>query len=88
MKSSASGRGVAHDFNNLLMAVGNLSPQKRKILAAASHEGACGGARRVAHQRAAARQQELKTASVDLGAPLARDLLERSSARIDRAQDA
>jgi PAS domain S-box-containing protein len=81
--------GVAHDFNNLLMAVlGNLELLRKRVpddartrrLIEGAMQGAERGASLTQRMLAFARQQELKTASVDLGALLAgmRDLLERS----------
>ena len=81
--------GVAHDFNNLLMAVmGNLDLLRRRLpddaraqrLIAGALQGAQRGAALTQRMLAFARQQELKTSSVDLGELLygMRDLLNRS----------
>lgn len=81
--------GVAHDFNNLLMAVmGNLDLLRRRLpndaraqrLIAGALQGAQRGAALTQRMLAFARQQELKTTSVDLGELLygMRDLLNRS----------
>ncbi|HUO93176.1 MAG TPA: response regulator [Rhizomicrobium sp.] len=81
--------GVAHDFNNLLMAVmGNLEllrkrlpddPRFRRLIDGAL-QGAQRGAALTQRMLAFARQQELKTASVDVPSLISgmRDLLERS----------
>jgi PAS domain S-box-containing protein len=81
--------GIAHDFNNLLMAVmGNLEILRKRLPDEASVrrliDGAMQGAKRGASltQRmlAFARQQDLKTISVDLGALVSgmQELLRRS----------
>ena len=81
--------GVAHDFNNLLMAVmGNLDLLKRRLqddqrsqrLIESALQGAKRGATLTQRMLAFARQQDLKTTSVDLTVLLAemRDLLDRS----------
>ena len=81
--------GIAHDFNNLLMAImGSLEVLKRRIpddpkvqrLIAAAMQGATRGASLTQRMLAFARQQELRTASADLGALLLgmQELLQRS----------
>jgi PAS domain S-box-containing protein len=81
--------GVAHDFNNLLMAVmGNLELLRKRLpddprfhrLIDGALQGAQRGAALTQRMLAFARQQELKTASVDMRSLLfgMRDLLERS----------
>jgi signal transduction histidine kinase len=81
--------GVAHDFNNLLMAVmGNLEILRKRLpgdvrirrLIDSALQGAQRGAALTQRMLAFARQQELKTASVDIRSLLVgmRDLLERA----------
>jgi signal transduction histidine kinase/CheY-like chemotaxis protein len=81
--------GIAHDFNNLLMAVmGNLEilrkrlpddPGTRRLIDGAM-QGAKRGASLTQRMLAFARQQDLKTASADLGALVGgmQELLKRS----------
>jgi PAS domain S-box-containing protein len=81
--------GIAHDFNNLLMAImGSLEILKKRLppdpglrrLVDGAMQGAKRGASLTQRMLAFARQQELKTASVDLGTLLLgmQDLLHRS----------
>jgi signal transduction histidine kinase/CheY-like chemotaxis protein len=81
--------GVAHDFNNLLMAVmGNLELLRKQLpgnaraqrLIDGAMQGAERGASLTQRMLAFARQQNLKTDSIDIGDLLGgiRDLLERS----------
>jgi signal transduction histidine kinase/FixJ family two-component response regulator len=81
--------GIAHDFNNLLMAVmGSLEILKKRLppdaglrrLVDGAMQGAKRGASLTQRMLAFARQQDLKTTSVDLGSLLIgmQDLLHRS----------
>ena len=81
--------GIAHDFNNLLTAVisnlyllkkqGPMDDRSQRLIASAM-QGAERGAALTQRMLAFARQQDLKTGSIDVGALLdgMRDLLERS----------
>jgi signal transduction histidine kinase/CheY-like chemotaxis protein len=81
--------GVAHDFNNLLMAImGNLDLLKKQVgdnprchrLIEGALQGAHRGATLTQRMLAFARQQDLRTGSVDLGKLVAgmQDLLDRT----------
>ena len=81
--------GIAHDFNNLLMAVmGNLEMLRKRLpnepglsrLIEGAMQGAQRGASLTQRMLAFARQQDLRTASADIGALVTgmQDLLRRS----------